>query len=356
MVDRAQRVMNKEEQIKELNNWIKKPRDGREYQRALAVKLALEGWRYEIIASSLNVSKSFISKWKKRFEIDGTEGLKLSYQGGNSYLSESERKSVIAWLKEQEYWDISELECHLIEKYDVVFQSPTSYYSLWSEAKVSWQKAQKKNPRQNPEKVKLRSEEIQSYLRGLESEINAGEVVVYAIDEVHLLEGDLIGQGWGDRKKRLRVPIENEKNRQTYYGALDLTKSDLIMEAYPAGNGESSVDFLKKLISLNSGKRIEIFWDGAPYHKGERMRIFLESLNNKRNREDWQITCHLFAPYAPEENPIEEVWLSLKQLLRRCYRFCKNFKIMKQSFELLVKFKLFRFPNLENYNAFSCLV
>ncbi len=68
------------------------------------------------------------------------------------------------------------------------------------------------------------------------------------------------------------------------------------------------------------------------------------------------VAAYLFAPYAPEHNPIEAVWLSLKSLLRRCYRFWKNFTIMKRVFKCLVDFKLFNFPNLKKYDAFSCLI
>jgi hypothetical protein len=34
---------------------------------------------------------------------------------------------------------------------------------------------------------------------------------------------------WGDSKERLHIPIINEKNRQTYYGALDLFHDKLIV-------------------------------------------------------------------------------------------------------------------------------
>nr|WP_322744464.1 MULTISPECIES: type I restriction enzyme endonuclease domain-containing protein [unclassified Coleofasciculus] len=106
----------------------------------------------------------------------------------------------------------------------IVFQSPTSYYKLLKEARISWQKAQKKNPRQDPEAVKERLKEIKSILAEAMPEIKAEKVVVYAIDEVHLLEGDLISHLWGDSKERLNIPMMNEKNRQTYYGALNLSK------------------------------------------------------------------------------------------------------------------------------------
>ncbi len=347
---------NKEKQLQELDEWIKKNLDSRELKRALGVKLALQGWAYRAIAEVLNVSTSFISKWKKRYQEIGIEGLKLSYQGAESYLTEQQRQEVINWLKSQKYWDLSELECHLIEQYDVVFKSPTSYYELLKEARNSWQKAQKKHPRQDPEFVKRRVQEIKVTLEEMMPDIRAKKVAVYAIDEVHLLEGDLISHLWGDSRDRLYIPMMNEKNRQTYYGALNLLEPELILSKSEKGDGDCTVEFVKKIMWENPGKKIIIFWDGAAYHKGEKVRELLREVNGGLTQKDWRITCHLLAPYTPEENPIEAVWLSLKNLLRRCYRFCKNFSVIKRLFEMLADYKLFNFPSLKNYDAFSCLI
>ena len=353
MIDKAQQ---REKAIKELDEWIKSNPDSRELKRAIAVKLTLQGWTYKAISSILNVSNSFISKWKSQFKQRGIQGLKLSYKGAKSYLTLEQKQEVFDWLYQKKYWDLSELECYLIEQFDVVFKSSTSYYDLLKEAKISWQKAQSNNPRKQPEFVKKKNKEISLILENLSSEIKAEKVAVYTIDEVHLVEGDLISHLWGKTKERLKIPIVNQKNRQTYYGALDLVNSQLITEKYKQGNGEFTVDFLKKLLRKNIDKKIIIFWDGATYHRGEVMQKFLTEINQGLRPEEWKITCHLFAPYAPEENPIEAIWLSLKNLLRRCYRFCKKFTIMKKLFELLVDFNLFTFPNLQNYDAFSCLI
>jgi len=86
------------------------------------------------------------------------------------------------------------------------------------------------------------------------------------------------------------------------------------------------------------------------------MRQLLTEVNSGLEPKEWKVTCHLFAPYALEQNPIEAVWLQLRTLLSRCYRFCKNLSIMKRLFKLLVDCKLFKFPNLKNYDAFSCLI
>ncbi|MDJ0714751.1 MAG: helix-turn-helix domain-containing protein [Prochloraceae cyanobacterium] len=108
------------QKIKELDEFITTNPDVREFKRALAVKLALKGWKYEAIAELLVLTKSFISKWKNLFDLQGIEGLKLADKGSKSYLTKEQKEETIEWLQKQEYWDLSELECYLIEKFDVV--------------------------------------------------------------------------------------------------------------------------------------------------------------------------------------------------------------------------------------------
>jgi transposase len=61
----------------------------------------------------------------------------------------------------------------------------------------------------------------------------------------------------------------------------------------------------------------------------------------------------LFAPYAPEENPVEAIWLQLKTLLRRFYRFGKNFNIVKRLFQMFVNLKLFSLLILRSTMLFT---
>ncbi len=144
-------ITDNKEKIELIKKFIKNPSNGRETQRALAVKLVLEGYRYQRVSEILSVSLGFISKWVNAFNFGGINGLKSRYKGSKSYLKNQERTEVIEWLIEQKNWDISELEIYLIEKYDVVYQSPQSYYQILKEAKISWQKGQQINPRYNEE-------------------------------------------------------------------------------------------------------------------------------------------------------------------------------------------------------------
>lgn len=80
------------ESIIELEEFIKWTKDARELKRAMAVKMILQKKSYHEIQELLNVSHSFISKWKNKFLFEGIESLKLQYQGSKGYLLPTQKK------------------------------------------------------------------------------------------------------------------------------------------------------------------------------------------------------------------------------------------------------------------------
>src|SRR5689334_11567787 len=88
-------------------------RDSREYRRALAVKLALQGHPYASICELLDVTPGFISQAKTAYETLGLDGLRLKYQGGTPFLSTEQRQAVIDWLKQQQTWSLEQLRSHI---------------------------------------------------------------------------------------------------------------------------------------------------------------------------------------------------------------------------------------------------
>ncbi|NET82146.1 MAG: helix-turn-helix domain-containing protein [Moorea sp. SIO1F2] len=142
-------MSNKEN--RELDKWIKSNPDSRELKRALAVKFAIQGLEYQAISEFLNVSKSFISKWRKIFYAAGVEGLKLSYKGGKGYLNKQQKQEVITWIKKRYKCNFDQLEGYLIEEYNVVFKSRTSYYQLIAEARSIVEESKNNNHYKNKE-------------------------------------------------------------------------------------------------------------------------------------------------------------------------------------------------------------
>ena len=79
----------------------------------------------------------------------------------------------------------------------------------------------------------------------------------------------------------------------------------LYFDTRPDGffGGPEVIGFLRYLLKALVGKVI-VVWDGGTNHKGPLMRAFLA-----RNKRLW---LERLPPYAPELNPVEQVWSWLK--------------------------------------------
>lgn len=143
--------------LEDLNAFIQSNPDARELKRAVAVQMFLKGFKHWEIGESLGVSSGFISKWTQRYKESGVSGLQLGYPGSNGYLEPEQRQAVIDWLKRKNYWHLTELQQHIEQEYEVVFNSKQSYYTLFEQAGISWKKTQKCNPKADPDLVEKKT-------------------------------------------------------------------------------------------------------------------------------------------------------------------------------------------------------
>lgn len=143
--------------LEDLHTFIHSNPDARELKRAVAVGMFFKGYKHREISESLGVSSGFISKWSRRYEESGVPGLQLGYPGSVGYLNSEQRQEVIAWLKRKNYWNLTELQQHIEQEYEVVFGSKQSYYTLFEQAGISWKKTQKRNPKADPKLVEKKT-------------------------------------------------------------------------------------------------------------------------------------------------------------------------------------------------------
>jgi len=342
--------------IEELDDFLKKTKDGREVKRILAAKLVIQGKCHKEIEELLKVSSSFISKWKNAAIFQGVESLKMQYKGGESYLSKVEKQKVIEWLRRPKYCRLGDLQIYIEKEYKVSFKSNQSYYDLFKKAKISWKKSQKKNPLKDEELVKEKKKEIKKKLEEWKEEINEEKLTVFMIDECHLLWGDVEGYLWGRTDRRVEIPIVNQKEKQTYYGALDYRSKEFIIKGYDTANTKSTINFLKYLQQKRKGQKIAVIWDGASYHGSNEFKGYLSQVNQDLDSEDWQITCLKFAPNAPEQDPVEDIWLQTKNFIRKFRPLCHSFKSVKWLFQFFADGQVFEFPKIHEYGLFTQLV
>jgi transposase len=164
--------------------------------------------------------------------------------------------------------------------------------------------------------VHERSIEIRHWLEAHQADIESGKIRVYALDECHAQGGDICGYLWADRQERGEILVDNYRDSQTYFGALDCVNQEMTLSAAKTANSESTIEFVKRLKAHSGDAKLVLIWDGASYHRSKDFRQYLEQVNEG---DDWQIHCLRLAPYAPETNPIENIWGQAKQMLRQMH-------------------------------------
>jgi transposase len=168
-------------------------------------------------------------------------------------------------------------------------------------------------------------------------EIISGEMELLGEDECHLLWGDVCGYVWGKCGERIEVVMTNQRERQTYYGAINFLTREFHLQHYSSGNAENTIAYLKWLLAIYQGKKLLLLWDGATYHRDSKLKEFLAEVNKRREEKDWLVTLLPFAPNAPEQNPVEDIWLAGKNQLRRQFAKNKTFAQVKESFGSFLK-------------------
>jgi transposase len=183
-------------------------------------------------------------------------------------------------------------------------------------------------------------------------QIEAGILRVFLLDECHLMSGDLSGYIWGKTDQEITVSVVNERDKQTYYGAVDYLDGQVLLKPYDTANSENTIDYLRYLSDQSSNQRLLILWDGASYHRSHEIRDFLAELNQGLSTDEWKIHCVRFAPNCPTQNPIEDIWLQAKTWVRRFCTLIPSFPYLKWMFEWFLRNTTFDFASLQMYGSF----
>ena len=67
----------------------------------------------------------------------------------------------------------------------------------------------------------------------------------------------------GNTKERIEVPVINERQKQTYFGALNYDTQEFLVQPYNKGDSSNAIAFVKYLVAQFPQSRIALIWDGA---------------------------------------------------------------------------------------------
>ena len=140
--------------------------------------------------------------------------------------------------------------------------------------------------------------------------------------------------------KHYTIPL-NERQKQTYYGVINLQTQECLLQSAKAGNSEETLALFENLLAQYPNRRIALIWDGASYHRAQAVEDYLAQVNQGLEPSESRITCIRFAPNDPTQKPIEDIWLQAKRFIREHYHLCQSFEAVKVLFELSnSKFKI----------------
>ncbi|OUD13358.1 hypothetical protein TPSD3_10970 [Thioflexithrix psekupsensis] len=64
---------------------------------------------------------------------------------------------------------------------------------------------------------------------------------------------------------------------------------------------------------------------------------------------EWKVRLLRFAPNAPEQNPVEDIWLQGKNWVRKNFHRLSSFKEVTSMFETFLSGKVFKFNKIKQY-------
>jgi putative transposase len=320
-----------------------------EIKRALAVRMAMQGYSRSDIAELLDISIPFIDKWKAIFIEEGAESLKLNYCGSQGYLLPEQRQAIIDHIQSYDSISVDELREYIKSKYGIEYKTPKSYIELLCEADFSYKKTQKVNPKADDAQVDAKKKEIQNIIHENKDDIKNGSLIIWMQDECHQLHGDTCGYVWGPRGERLEVPMTNFRQRQTWYGAINCYTGQFFISDYDAGNTQNTINFVNKILQNYPLSRHIFVWDGASCHTSKEFKEYLTTVNAGLPESMWKVKCIRFAPNAPEQNPVEDIWLQAKNFVRKNFLYIDTFQDAVRTFRDFFSDRIFNFDKIKNY-------
>ena len=320
-----------------------------EIKRATDVRMAMQGYSRSQIADLLGISMQFIDKWKAIFIEEGAESLKLNYHGSKGYLLPEQRQAIIDYIQDYDSISVDELREYIKSKYAIEYKTPKSYIELLCEADFSYKKTQKVNPKTNDEQVDAKKREIQNLIIENKDDVKNSKLIIWMQDECHQLYGDTCGYVWGPRGERLEVPMTNFRERQTWYGAINCYTGQFLVADYDAGNTINTINFVDNILKKYPSSRHIFIWDGASCHTSNDFQKYLKTVNAGLPESSWKVKCIKFAPNAPQQNPVEDIWLQAKSFVRKNFLYIDTFQDAVRMFKDFLSDKVFGFDKIKSY-------
>lgn len=300
--------------------------------KAQAILLREHEMKVAEIAYAVVRDERTIERWIKDFSERRIASM-FSGMVGNEHaakLTKAQKEEIKKVLSEKpsiyglprEFWNVPQLKNYVYARFGQVYETDRSYHFLLEFGNLSFKVPDKFNFRRNEQKIAARLEQIyEEILPYMESP----KWEVFCSDETRIQLEAITRRAWVKKGEKTVLKVERTDDYQNYLGFLNQKTFKLHVLEIAWGRLTEIIRATGEFIKLYPNKKICIIWDNATCHKGVLMR---EALAKGGLLE----RVHLvnLPPYAPDHNPIEHVWNTVKDKLANNQD--KNFEETKHKF------------------------
>lgn len=279
---------------------------GRVALRAQMILLSARGLSVPDIATIQATSDVTLYKWLERFETEGPEGLYDRPREGrppkiDEHIEEVVEETLAQPPTEQNYnftyWTVPLLVEHLKRTVEESFCAET-IRTLLHRLDFRWRRPRWAVMRQDPQEAERMWAIAQAILSA------EAETVVLIEDETIFRSLPPLRKMWMKLGQQVRIPTPFQNNDTCLYGALELDEGECVYAFHDKAESANTIAYLAQLLAHYPDQPILLIWDQAKFHTSNLVAQWLA--------DHPRITTMLLPKYAPDLNPIEDIWQVLK--------------------------------------------
>ena len=294
-------------------NLFMKTTDGRKISpkameeiRVRAVQRVQAGESPEVVIKALGFSRACIYNWLARYRAGGWHALRTGDRSGRPKRLDGEQmkwifKTISDKDPQQMKFDFAlwtrAMIAELIKREFGMKLSKTSVGRLLNQLGFTCQKPLFRAYQRDPDRVqKWKEEEFPKIQKRAKKE----GAVIYFQDESGIRSDFHSGKTWAIKGQTPVIESTGARFSLNMMAGITPRGEMHFMIVKGSIKAEQICDFLKRLMQCHNNK-VFLIWDGHPTHKSKMVKDCVASF-------DGRLEIFLLPPYAPDLNPIEQLW------------------------------------------------
>ncbi len=172
---------------------------------------------------------------------------------------------------------------------------------------------------------------------------DAPDTIFLAEDEAWMYLQATLMAVWNPVGETPVVRVDAGRSKVAFYGSLNLHTGEELVTRTTELNAGITAQHLQQALDHYPGKRIVLFWDRAPWHRGAALRELLAA--NPR------LEIVKFPTASPDLNPQEQVWKQTRRAVSHNH-VTPKLPALADRFETHLKEQTFHSAFLEHYGFY----